>query len=222
MIRVLLALLFTIASANAQSAPTATIRVLCFERDPSGLDRLSVVTSDGKFEEIRFPETFPSRPAKVPLIEGKAFFFDPSKTDAPPVASATIPSGTKTAFVMFFPAPETEDGLLYRTVVLDASLDKIPEGGALVMNICEDDLRVIIGEHKLLLEEGKTAGVKRPAKRNDFNMASVVFLKQESENGKSRQRPPSVFLKVSNSFSLLFRIRNEKHIQIRAYDLSEY
>lgn len=223
MIRLLLPFFFlALPFAKAQNAPTATIRVLCFERDSSGLDKLSVVTPDKEFEEIRFPESFPSRPVKVPLIEGKAFFFDPSKTDGKPVASAAIPSGMKKAFVMFFPAPETEDGPLYRTVVLDASLDKIPKDGAMVMNICTEDLRVVIGEHKLLLEAGKTAGVKRPAKRNNFNMASVVFLKQEASEWKVQAETAVRFPEEQQQFFVAFPDPRRKRIQIRAYDLSEY
>ncbi len=181
-----------------------------------------MLTPEKEFEEIRFPETFPSRAAKVPLVEGKAFFFDPSQTDTKPVATATIPRGMKQAFVMFFPAPEKEDGPLYDTVVIDASLENIPEDGALVMNICKEDLRVVIGENKILLQAGKIVGVARPKKRNDFNMASVVFLKEEEGEWNVQAETAVRFPEEQQQFFVAFPDANRSTIQIRVYDLSEY
>ncbi len=208
--------------AGAQEAPSASVRVLCFERDPSGLDRLSVVTADKKFEEIRFPESFPSRPVKVPLIKGTAYFYDPAKTEGKPVASAAIPGGMKKAYVMFFPAPPSEDGPLYRTIVLDASLKNIPEDGAMVMNIAAENLRVIIGEHKFLLKAGKSTGIQRPKKRNDYNMASVVFMREEEGEWKVEAETAVRFPEEQQQFFVAFPDPKRKRIQIRAYDLSEY
>ena len=218
----LLVFLLTIAPTLAQDPPTATIRVLCFERDPSGLSKLSVVTPEKKFEEILFPESFPSRPVKVPLIEGKVFFYNPSKTEGSPVANAIIPRGMKEAFVMFFPAPETEDGPLYSTVVLNADTDSIPKGGALVMNISPEDLRVIIGEHRLLLKAGKTAAVRRPTKRNDYNMASMIFMRMESDEWKVQAETAVRFPGTQQQFFVAFPDPNRNRIKIRAYDLSPY
>lgn len=212
----------TLAITGAQENPTASIRVLCFERDPTGLDELAVVNPEKEFQKISFPETFPSQTAKVPVIKGKVYFYNPAKTDGKPVATAAIPSGVKKAFVMFFPAPESEDGLLYQTVVLNASLGKIPKNGALLMNICEEDLRVVIGEHKLALEAGKTATVPRPKKRNDFNMAAVVFLKQEDSEWKVQAETAVRFPEGQQQFFVAFPDQRRDHIQIRAYDLSEY
>lgn len=226
MIRFLLCLpLLLFAPATAQEAPSVDVRVLCFERDASGLDELTVVSPDKTLEKIRFPESFPSRSAKMPLINGKIYFYNPSEPGGTPVATATIPPGVKKAFVMFFPAPPVEEeeiGPIYRTVVLDASKANIPEDGALLMNICAVDLRVIVGDIKILLKAGKTAAIQRPSKRNDYNMASIVFLKEEKSEWMVQAETVVHFPEDKEQFFIAFPDQTQNHVQIRAYDLSEY
>lgn len=107
-------------------------------------------------------------------------------------------------------------------MVINASLDDIPDDGALVMNICAEDLRVVIGEHKILLKAGRSVGVARPSKRNDYNMASVVFLKQETGEWKVQAETAVRFPEDQQQFFVAFPDPKRKRIQIRAYDLSEY
>lgn len=151
----LLLQLALITLLHGQDPPTIQIRTLCFQRDSTGVDKLAVVKPDLSVVEIRFPESLPSGAIRVPLIEGKVVFRDPAKLNGKAVAIANIPSSLKNALILFFPGDGGEEDLLYKTVVVDASLDGIPEDGALVMNIFPQAVRVVIGEHRILLPRGK-------------------------------------------------------------------
>ena len=111
-------LLCITCALNAQNAEMAPIRVMCLERDSTGLDKLSIKTSDAEYQQITFPETFPSRPVETPIVDGSISFWDPQKTDSMPVAKASIPKSFKDGFILFLPEPEAEGDLLYQTVAL--------------------------------------------------------------------------------------------------------
>ncbi len=221
--RIILPVIFALSGfASAQEIPTVNIRVLCFQRDATGLDKLAVMTVEKKLQQVDFPESFPSRAVKSPVIEGKIYFFNPDSVDLKPIASAKIPPGMKNAFVMFFPAPATEEGPLYSTVVIDSSLKNIPEEGALVMNICKEDVRAIIGEHRIQLKPGMSSGIARPIKRNEYNMASVIFLREEDGVWEVQAETGFRFPAKQRQFFVVFPDANGKDVELRAYDLSEY
>jgi len=203
----------------AQETPMVQIRTLCFERDPSGLDKLSVAKPDLSLIEVGFPESFPSAKVKVPLIEGKVIFRDPKNLTGPPVAVAKIPSGLKNALVMFFPGAGAEDEPIYKTVVIDASLEGIPEDGALVMNIYPQDVRVVIGEHRVLLPSGKSAGLARPKQRNDYNMAAVVFQAQIENEWKTVAETLVRFPPEQQQFFVSYPDSRTKRLAFRSYQI---
>jgi hypothetical protein len=160
----------------AQEVPSVTIRTLCFQRDPAGIDRLAVKSVDQPAVNLGFPESFFSAKTKVPLTEGKVVFHNAANLNGPPIAVANIPTGMKSALVLFFPVAGDKDQMVYRTSVIDASIDGIPKDGALIMNLYSKDVRAVIGEHRIALKPGGTAKVARPKDRNDFNMSAVALL----------------------------------------------
>ncbi len=174
-----------IVIASAQETPKVHVRTICFERDASGLNELVVMAPEAKIVPISFPESFPSERAQVPISKGKIYFYDPKGTgDKPiPAAVASLPSGMKDALVLFFPSNAPEGEPVYRTVVIDGSKNGIPEDGAMVMNVFPEPIRVVIGEHRVQFKPGMKAAVKRPTKRNDYNMAPVVFQSKSGVDG---------------------------------------
>lgn len=218
----LLTTLFFTASAPAQEVPVVQVRTLCFERVASGTDKLAVVKPDQSIVELGFPESFPSAKEKVPVTEGKVFFRDPKDLLGLPVAIAKIPSGLKNALVMFFPSGGAEDEPAYKTVVIDASLKGIPEDGVLVMNIFPQDVRVVIGEHRVLLPAGKTAGLARPKQRNDYNMAAVVFQAQVDSEWKTAAETLVAFPPKLQQFFISYPDSRTQRLAFRGYKIDDF
>jgi len=103
---------------------------------------------------------------KQPVVEG---------APPPPIsAMATIPPGAKEIIIFFFPVTGKEP-VLYETVVFDMAAKDFPEGGCVVLNINDSDIRFAIGEHRLMVAPGKRAAIARPTQRDKYNMSSVAF-----------------------------------------------
>jgi hypothetical protein len=171
-------------SLVGQEAPSVMVRTLCFERDATGIDELTVVIPDQPAVSVKLPESFFSTNTKVPLQGGKVVFRNKANPSGPPIAIANVPEGMKSVFVIFFPVVDDKDKLAYRTTVMDASFNGIPEDGALVMNLYPKNVRMVVGEHRLELKPGGSQGVARPKDRNEYNMSPVVVLSQAPSEWK--------------------------------------
>ena len=216
------ALIALLPLAHAQEAPTIKIRTLCFERDPSGIDKLVVFKEDKSTVKLIFPESFPSQPEKVPVVNGSVFFHNPAQLDAPPIAIAKIPAGIKEALIIFFPSTGTEPTTVYDTVVINASLKGIPEDGALIMNIYSHDVRVVVGEHRILLPPGKSTGVARPKERNDYNMAAVVFQTEINGQWTTIAETAIHFPPDQQQFFLTYPDARTKSLALRTYQIDTF
>ncbi|MEM1085184.1 MAG: hypothetical protein AAGI48_13815 [Verrucomicrobiota bacterium] len=107
-----------------------------------------------------------------------------SADDRKPAAEAAIPDGIGEAILVFARAPKGgKNKLPWRIFVIEDSPKKFPNGGAHVANFHGGNLRFVIGEQKLGLKAGGSRGVDRPEKRDDFNMAPVIF-QFEGKDGK--------------------------------------
>ncbi|MEM9080245.1 MAG: hypothetical protein AAGC74_06075 [Verrucomicrobiota bacterium] len=93
--------------------------------------------------------------------------------DKKPLAKVRIPPSVDDAILIFVPDPSKEAKLPYRIFPIDDSDKNFPSAGASVVNFYGSQVRFIIGENKGLLEPFKSTGIKRPEKRDDFNMALV-------------------------------------------------
>lgn len=182
-----LALLITLliaAGSSAQESASVTIRTLCFQRDAAGIDKLAVRVPELPVVEMKFPESFFSPKTKVPVTGGKVFFYNAAEKSGAPIAVANIPSDLKSVFILFFPVEGDKDKMVYRTSVMDASLQGIPPDGAMILNLFPKEVRVVVGEHRIALKPGNNAGVARPKDRNDYNMSPVVFLAENNGDWK--------------------------------------
>jgi len=221
--KLLLLLAFILpASVRAQEAASVEIRILCFERDATGIDKLTVIQPNQPKINLKFPESFFSPKTKVPVVEGKIGFYNPANLAGAPIAIATIPAGMKSGIVLFFPAEPGKDNLVYRTSVLDASMEGIPQDGALVMNLFDKEVRVVIGEHRLVLKPGKSTTVVRPQDRNDYNMTPVVFLTEVNGEWKTASETLVRFPEKLQQLFVSYSDSQSKRLSFRAYQISDF
>jgi hypothetical protein len=206
----------------AQDASTVTIRTFCFQRDSSGVDRLAVKSPDQAVVEMKFPESFFSPKTKVPLFDGKVVFYNAADLAGAPVSVAKIPAGMKSVFVLFFPVQGDKDKMLYRTSVIDASLQGIPKDGAMVMNLYPKEVRAVIGEHRVILKPGKTAGVARPKERNDYNMSPVVFLAEAGGEWKVMSETLVRFPEENQQFFISYQDGKNGRLSFRALQVGDF
>ena len=207
---------------RAQEAASIQIRVLCFERDATGIDKLSVIRPDKSTIDLKFPESFFSPKTKVPVVEGKVGFYNPANLAGPPIAIASIPAGMKSGIVMFFPVDGGKDNLAYRTSVVDASIEGIPQDGALIINLFDKEVRVVIGEHRLILKPRKSAAVARPKDRNDYNMAPVVFLAEVNGEWKTASETLVRFPEKLQQLFVSYPDAQSKRLSFRAYQIGDF
>lgn len=209
-------------STRAQEAASVQIRILCFERDATGIDKLAVIHPNQPRVDLKFPESFFSPKTKVPVVEGKIGFYNPANLAGPPIAVATIPSGMKNGIVLFFPAEAGKDNMVYRTSVMDASMEGIPQDGALVMNLFNKEVRVVVGEHRLILKPGKSAPVVRPKDRNDYNMSPVVFLAEVNGEWKTASETLVRFPEKLQQLFVSYPDSQNKRLSFRAYQIGDF
>lgn len=98
-----------------------------------------------------------------------------SSGDRKPAANATIPANVSNAILVFVAAAKAPNALPWRVFVIEDSAKNFPDGGAFVANFHNQDIRFVIGESKIMLHPAGFHGFPLPAKRNNFNMAPVVF-----------------------------------------------
>jgi hypothetical protein len=110
----------------------------------------------------------------VPVVNGKVVFYAQGNLTSP-AAIASMPSGTGDVLVLLISAPASKKPLVFDTVVIDMSKNGFPDDGAVIMNAYPNDVRVVIGEHRILLKPGMRKALARPTQRNEFNMAQVVI-----------------------------------------------
>jgi len=103
-------------------------------------------------------------------------------SDLKPAAAAVIPANVKAAILVFGPAPKPATGLPWQVSVIEDFAADFPDGGALVANLSSQGIRFVIDDNTVTLEAGKTHSCARPEKRDDFNMAAVVFQFQQNDS----------------------------------------
>jgi hypothetical protein len=172
-LKIWLLLMLVSLSALAQDLPMVEVRLLCFQRAADGPDQLRVATPDGVSVSLPLPTHRPSVPVAVPVAGGK-IEFRRDDAEGTVAAMAVVPPGMKKALILFFPMTKENPPLIHDTVVIDDGPGEIPEDGVLVMNIHPQDVRVVVGEHRVQLRPGRRAGLKRPEERDDFNMSPVI------------------------------------------------
>lgn len=168
--------LLVTSSCFAQEARPVECRFLSFG---SKSDTTSVLAVSDKGEDIICPLSSTQLSKKIVCTakDNKIAFLSPA--DRKLFASATIPSGVRAALVIFVrlakPGEKPADDAGWKVFVIDDSPKSFPDGGAYIANFYPGDIRFVIGEHKGMLHAAGTHGYAMPQKRDDFNMAPVIF-----------------------------------------------
>ena len=110
------------------------------------------------------------------------------------IAKATLPPSGNAFILLLLPGPKSEVVPSWRIYVIEDSAKSFPDGGAYVVNLYKQNIRFVIGEHKIVLNPGDSYGVVMPGKLDDFNMAPVVFEFQQEENWKLAKETSLRFL----------------------------
>lgn len=171
-------LVLTAVCARAQTP--VTCRLLGFPGEPP--PPMAITAADGKRVPCEVPVGSLSPPVGCRAERGVIRFYqaDAAGAKADPAAAprvlaeATVPGKADTLIVVFVPAGD-QAALPWRTVVLEDTPQAFPDGGAVVANFHRSELRFLIGEHRVQLNPGLTKPVARPERRDDFNMAPVMF-----------------------------------------------
>jgi hypothetical protein len=177
-LRLFLTLLLS-GSAFAQDEGKVTCRFLALDgsKPPPPLVHLA---ADGAVVPCAVPANTLS-PEIVCTLKDRALHFLAAE-GRKPAATANIPAGLKRAILVFVAADPKAAGLPWRVFVVEDSPKNFPEGGAFVANFHRQDIRFVIGENKTLLKPGGSHGFPRPEKRDDFNMAPLVFQFQQKDD----------------------------------------
>ena len=110
------------------------------------------------------------------------------------IAKATLPASGNAFILLFLPGPKSDAGPSWGIYVVEDTAKSFPYGGAYVVNFHKQDIRYVIGEHKIVLNPGKSHGVVKPRKLDNFNMAPVMFEFQQEENWKLAKETSLRFL----------------------------
>lgn len=102
--------------------------------------------------------------------------------DGKPAAVVAIPNNVRNAILVFGRAANEPGKLPWRVFVIEDSPKKFPHSGAFVANFHNQAIRFIIGEEKAMLKPAGSHGFPRPDKRDNFNMAPVVFQFQNNKD----------------------------------------
>ena len=175
----LLVLLLAPLSGLAQQDAKVSCRFLALEggKLPPALVN---VAADGTEIPCAVPANTISPETVCSARDGSIQFL--SAGDRKPAATAKLPANLKHAILVFVAAPNAAAALPWRVFVIEDSAKNFPEGGAFVANFHQQDIRFVIGENKTMLKPGGSHGFPRPEKRDEFNMAPVIFQFQQKDS----------------------------------------
>ncbi|WP_035605021.1 hypothetical protein [Haloferula sp. BvORR071] len=175
-----LLLLFPITCLAAGSGNDRKVscRFLALEGNPA-VPALVNLAADGAELACEVPVATLSE-EKACFAKGEAMSFL-SQADKKPAAVAKVPAGMNAAILVFLPAEKGAE-IPWRVLVVEDSAKTLPDGGAFVANLHQQEIRFVVGQSKILLKPGTTHSMARPEGRDEFNMAPVVFQFPQKDN----------------------------------------
>lgn len=178
----ILFLFFTAPAWSAPEQPLVNCRLICLQASPGSPTSIFAGPAEAAVR-CDLPREELSRPVKLPIMDGKIVFR--TAMDAAPIAIASIPAGKDGGLLLFLPSSDAETEPAYKVLVLDDSATGLPTDGSLVFNACPANLRFLIGEQRGTPTPGQITSVKRPQKRNEFQMCGVSFQIQSGESWRT-------------------------------------
>lgn len=171
--------------AIAQDLRMITARVVYFQDAADNPPDLFFSSVGGEFGKVSPSAGVGESGTKVAVDPSGQVSFLKTAAAGAPVAVAKVPSGITEAVFFLLKSPAASgQAPSYKVLVADESLKTIPRGGSFVCNIGGSAARVSLGEVKYALPPGKPAYVKRPEKRDGYNMAAFHVESQEGDAWK--------------------------------------
>jgi hypothetical protein len=167
---------------------------------------IGVASAEGERIKCPLPDTAISSKVACPAMGNVISFV--TLPENQPFAKARIPAGINSALLVFVkmpePAKEPADKDVWRVMVLDDSRKGFPDGGALVANFHNKEIRFVIGEHKGMLKAGGFHGYAMPQQLDSFNMAPVIFQFQQGESWRTANESALRFLQGTRYLILAY------------------
>lgn len=101
--------------------------------------------------------------------------------DGKRAALAKVPGEWSSAIAIILPGATKDATPPYRVLLLDDSTKGFPWGSSQAVNLLSIDGAIQAGEHKLILQAGKTTAVPAVHKVNEFNIAQTNFHYKQGE-----------------------------------------
>ncbi len=181
------------AAVGQEDARKVSCRFLALDSSNAPPVLLNVVDKGG--EVSCTVHTRSLSPPTLCFAKGTAMKFL-TQSDRLLAATATLPA-KGSAFIMVFVASATAttpNGPPWRVFVIEDTLKNFPDGGAFVANFHNQDIRFIIGESKIMLPPAGSHGFPLPAKRDNFNMAPVMFEFEQNDSWRTASESMLRFL----------------------------
>ncbi|RYD23893.1 MAG: hypothetical protein EOP88_02345 [Verrucomicrobiaceae bacterium] len=193
--------------AAAQDLRMISARVVYFQEAADNPPDLFFASAGGEFGKIRPSAGVGEASAKVAVDAAGQVSFLKTAAAGNPVAIAKVPNGiTEAVFFLLRSPAASGQSPSYKVLVADESQKTIPRGGSFVCNIGGSGARVSLGEAKYALPPGQPAYVKRPEKRDGYNMAAFHV---ESQEGSAWKPVKDTMIRFSENERYFFIIYSE-------------
>lgn len=168
--------------AAAQGLRMISARVVYFQEAADNPTDLFFASVGGEFGKVSPSAGVGGDGTKIAVDAAGQVSFLKTAAMGNPVAVAKVPNGvTEAVFFLLRNPAASGQSPSYKVLVADESQKTIPRGGSFVCNIAGFGARVSLGEAKYALPPGKPAYVKRPEKRDGYNMAAFHVESQEGD-----------------------------------------
>lgn len=175
----LLLLVICPAMLHAQESRKVGCRFLCLNADAPPPPLVNIVD---KGSEVSCSVNTNSVSQEVICLATDNVIHFLAAADHKPAANATIPANVHAVILVFVAVAKDANALPWRVFVIEDSVKNFPDGGAFVANFHSQDIRFLIGESRIMLHPAACHGVARPEKRDNFNMAPVIFEFQQNDS----------------------------------------
>lgn len=169
----------------AQEGRTVNARIVYFQEANENPAELFFATAGGEFGKVTPTGGVGGESMKMPVDSNGQVSLLKTPALGTPVAVAKVPAGIDDVVFFLLKAPAASaQAPSYKVLVADESVRNMPRGSSFICNVGGFGSRVSLGESKYMMPPGKPAYVKRPEKRDDYNMAAFQVEAQEGEAWK--------------------------------------
>ncbi len=160
-------------------------RIVFFQDSKDDPKDLFYAGPGGEFPRLAPASGVGGASVKIPLDDAGQVSLLKSAGPGPAAAVAKVPPGvTDAVFFLLRNPPASPQAAPYQVLVADESMKALPRGGSFICNLAGFGARVALGETHYLLPPGKPAHIKRPEKRDGYNMAPLQLEVQMGQEWK--------------------------------------